>query len=63
MQATVLIPLAVSIVFGMFASTLLVLLVIPCLYVILDDFSLAERIDTDSNDERERRVDLAANRR
>lgn len=28
------------VVLGMFASTVLVLLVIPCLYVILDDFGL-----------------------
>jgi len=45
MQAIVLIPLAVSIVFGMFASTILVLLVIPCLYVVLDDFHLTARLD------------------
>ena len=45
MQATVLIPLAVSIVFGMFASTILVLLVIPCLYVVLNDFGLTANID------------------
>jgi multidrug efflux pump subunit AcrB len=44
LQAKILIPLAVSIVFGMFASTVLVLLVIPCLYVVLDDFGLTARI-------------------
>ncbi|MCA9251548.1 MAG: efflux RND transporter permease subunit [Phycisphaerales bacterium] len=38
LQAQVLIPLAISIVFGMLASTVLVLLVIPSLYTILDDF-------------------------
>ena len=40
LQAQVLIPLAISIVFGLFASTLLVLLVIPCLYAILGDMGL-----------------------
>ncbi len=40
LQAQVLIPLAISIVFGMLASTVLVLLVIPSLYTILDDFGL-----------------------
>jgi hydrophobic/amphiphilic exporter-1 (mainly G- bacteria), HAE1 family len=40
LQAQLLIPLAVSIAFGLMASTVLVLFVIPCLYVILDDFNL-----------------------
>jgi len=40
LQAQVLIPLAVSIAFGLMASTVLVLLVVPCLYVVLDDFGL-----------------------
>jgi multidrug efflux pump subunit AcrB len=39
-QAQVLIPLAVSIVFGLMASTVLVLIVVPSLYVILDDLGL-----------------------
>ena len=38
MQAQVLIPLATSIVFGLLASTVLVLLVVPSLYAILYDF-------------------------
>ena len=38
LQAQVLIPLAISIAFGLMASTILVLFVIPCLYAILDDF-------------------------
>jgi multidrug efflux pump subunit AcrB len=38
MQAQILIPLACSIVFGLLMSTLLVLLVVPCLYTILSDF-------------------------
>ncbi len=40
LQAQVLIPLATSIVFGLIASTLLVLLVVPTLFSILDDFKL-----------------------
>lgn len=40
LQAQVLIPLAVSIAFGLMASTVLVLVVIPCLYAILADFGL-----------------------
>lgn len=40
LQAQILIPLAVSIVFGLLASTVLVLLVVPALYVILGDFGL-----------------------
>lgn len=42
LQAQVLIPLAVSIVFGIFMSTLLVLFVIPSLYSILEDFGVAK---------------------
>ncbi|SLM29395.1 Acriflavin resistance protein [Desulfamplus magnetovallimortis] len=38
MQAQILIPLACSIVFGLLASTVLVLLVVPSLYSILGDF-------------------------
>jgi len=38
MQAQILIPLATSIVFGLLASTVLVLLVVPSLYAILGDF-------------------------
>ncbi|MCG8406594.1 MAG: efflux RND transporter permease subunit [Phycisphaerales bacterium] len=41
LQAQVLIPLAISIVFGLLASTVLVLLVIPCLYAILSDVRTA----------------------
>ncbi len=40
LQAQVLIPLAASIVFGLAASTLLVLLVVPSIYTILGDFGL-----------------------
>jgi multidrug efflux pump subunit AcrB len=40
LQAQVLVPLVASLVFGIVASTLLVLLVIPVLYAILEDFGL-----------------------
>jgi len=40
LQAQVLIPLVTSIVFGLLATTVLVLLVVPSLYSILDDFGL-----------------------
>jgi len=43
LQAQVLIPLATSIAFGLMASTVLVLLVIPSLYLILADFGLVEK--------------------
>ncbi|MCD4721469.1 MAG: efflux RND transporter permease subunit [Desulfobacula sp.] len=49
MQAQILIPLACSIVFGLLMSTILVLLVVPCLYTILADFNLV-RIDTGGSD-------------
>ncbi|MDP6707562.1 MAG: efflux RND transporter permease subunit [Alphaproteobacteria bacterium] len=41
LQAQILIPLAASLAFGLLASTLLVLLVVPALYTILEDFGLA----------------------
>jgi multidrug efflux pump subunit AcrB len=41
LQAQVLIPLVASLVFGLMASTLLVLLVVPALYTILDDLGLS----------------------
>jgi multidrug efflux pump subunit AcrB len=44
LQAQFLIPLAASIVFGLLASTALVLLIIPCLYAILGDFGLAAEV-------------------
>jgi multidrug efflux pump subunit AcrB len=47
LQAQVLIPLVVSIVFGLLASTVLVLLVIPCLYVILSDFGFASSVESE----------------
>lgn len=41
LQAQILIPIAISICFGLMASTLLILLVLPPLYVILSDFGVA----------------------
>ncbi|MEJ1334914.1 MAG: efflux RND transporter permease subunit, partial [Candidatus Sedimenticola sp. (ex Thyasira tokunagai)] len=42
MQAQVLIPLATSIVFGLLATTALVLLVVPAMFSILHDFGFSE---------------------
>ncbi|MEO0530801.1 MAG: efflux RND transporter permease subunit [Planctomycetota bacterium] len=50
-QAIILIPLAISIVFGMFAATVLVLLVIPCMYVMLNDLGLTANIKADDSPE------------
>jgi multidrug efflux pump subunit AcrB len=46
-QAQILIPLAASIVFGLMASTVLVLVIVPSLYAILGDFGLANRVETE----------------
>jgi len=40
LQAQILIPLVTSLVFGMLASTFIVLLLVPALFTILDDFGL-----------------------
>jgi len=40
LQAQVLIPLVTSLMFGLLSSAVLVLLVVPALYLILDDFGL-----------------------
>jgi multidrug efflux pump subunit AcrB len=40
-QADAIKPLVISVVFGLLSATLLVLLVIPALYVLLDDIGLA----------------------
>lgn len=42
LQAQILIPLVVSLVFGLLASTVLIILVLPAFYAILDDFKLTE---------------------
>ncbi|GAA3928008.1 efflux RND transporter permease subunit [Litoribacillus peritrichatus] len=53
LQAQILIPLVLSIVGGIFATTLLVLFVIPCLYCIMDDMGLiasgTKRIENDGS--------------
>ena len=41
LQAQVLIPLVTSIAFGLMASTVLVLVVVPCAYAVLHDLGLA----------------------
>ena len=48
LQAQVLIPLAISIAFGLMASTALVLVVIPCLYAILADFGWVTKPDREA---------------
>jgi len=49
LQAQVLIPLAASIAFGLLAATVLVLLVVPCLYAMLRDFGLVANVETVEN--------------
>ena len=41
LQAQVLIPLVTSLAFGLMATTVLVLFLVPAMYSILDDFKLA----------------------
>ena len=41
LQAQILIPLVTSLAFGLIASTILVLFVVPAIYAILDDFGLS----------------------
>jgi multidrug efflux pump subunit AcrB len=43
LQAQILIPLAVSIAFGLMSSTVLVLFFIPCFYAIFDDLGLTRK--------------------
>ena len=47
LQAQILIPLATSVAFELMSSTVLVLLVIPSLYAILDDIGLTAASDRD----------------
>ena len=44
LQAQILIPLVISTAFGLLASTVLVLLLIPCMYMILGDLGIVEKI-------------------
>lgn len=46
LQAQVLVPLVTSLAFGLLAATLLVMIVVPALYTILDDFGLAQPVET-----------------
>ena len=48
LQAQILIPLVISTSFGLMASTVLVLLAIPCMYLILGDFGIIEKIGAGS---------------
>ncbi|MDO6640359.1 efflux RND transporter permease subunit [Shewanella sp. 5_MG-2023] len=43
LQAQVVKPIVISIVFGIFTSTLLVLFIIPCAYAVLADFNLVHK--------------------
>ncbi|MCF8078756.1 MAG: efflux RND transporter permease subunit [Desulfobacterales bacterium] len=49
LQAQILLPLVISTSFGLMASTVLVLLAIPCMYLILGDFGIVEKIGAGSN--------------
>ena len=40
LQAQILVPLVASLVFGLVAASLVVILVLPAVYAILDDFAL-----------------------
>ena len=44
-QAQVLIPVAISIVFGLLTSTVLVLIVVPCAYIIMCDLGWIRSAD------------------
>ncbi len=44
LQAQTLVPIAASMAFGLLASTLLILIVVPCFYAIADDFGLTVSI-------------------
>jgi HAE1 family hydrophobic/amphiphilic exporter-1 len=50
LQAQILIPLVISTTFGLMASTVLVLLAIPCMYLILADLGIVEKMGTVSAD-------------
>ena len=45
LQAQVLVPLVTSLVFGLLSATLLVLVMVPTLYVILDDYGLTRAVE------------------
>ncbi len=62
LQAQVLIPLVLSIVSGLLITTLLVLLVIPALYCILDDAGLSQLSQQQNHGEDDRKVAAEADR-
>ncbi|MBL6929381.1 MAG: efflux RND transporter permease subunit [Rhodospirillales bacterium] len=47
LQAQILIPLVTSLAFGLFVGTILVLVAIPALYTILNDFGLTQNVEVD----------------
>ena len=47
LQAQILIPLVTSLAFGLFVGTILVLIAIPALYTVLNDFGLTQNIEAD----------------
>ncbi len=51
LQAQVLQPLVISTVFGLFASTVLVLFMVPCAYVIMFDFNLVHKTHEEWQDD------------
>jgi len=40
MQAQQIVPMAVSLAFGIIFATVITLLLVPCLYMVLDDFKV-----------------------
>jgi multidrug efflux pump subunit AcrB len=48
-QAQFVLPMSVSLAFGIVFATVISLIVVPCLYLILDDFGLITRNDNDAN--------------
>jgi len=51
LQAQILVPLAISLVFGLIASTVLILIVLPVFYTILDDFGIATKVGRKEDDD------------
>jgi hydrophobic/amphiphilic exporter-1 (mainly G- bacteria), HAE1 family len=52
LQAQFLIPIATSMAFGLLASTLLILIVVPCFYAIADDLGLTVKIQVTEIEEK-----------
>ena len=51
LQAQILIPLGISLVFGLAASTILILIVLPSFYTILDDFGITTKATPPKDDD------------